>query len=183
MSSLRAISLLAVLIASSPLPAQPAPPDPATLELGRLLMARDERLYDDADTGTMRVQLQERLLAIPNGCAATSSECQSAAAEVALEFAPAFREAERGRRELITAHLIADRLSPEQARHALAYLRSDEGTRLFELLDLLRRPAATARRRRELERVVQRAGAPDVFPAARTRFLVRTRHLPRGAPR
>jgi hypothetical protein len=183
MNPIRMLAPALALLIAAPATAQPAPPDPAALELARLLMARDERLYDDADVGRMELQLQERLLASPGACGAENADCRNAAASVAQEFAPAFRRAERGRRELVTAYLVADRLSPDQARAALAYLRSEDGLRLFELLDTLGRPQATERRRRELDRRLARSGAPDVFPAAHARFLQRTRYLPRPAPR
>lgn len=164
-------------------PAQPpAPPDPAALELARLLMARDETLYDDAGTGRMQVRLENRLLESRGTCNPSSLDCRIAARAVAQEFAPVFRQSERTRAELITAYLIADRLPPEEARRTLQYLRGEEGSRLLDTLAALRRPEATEDRRRELERVVART-EPDAFPAAHARFLQRTRYLPRPAPR
>lgn len=178
-----ALFIAAAILPLAPALAQPASPDPAALELARLLMARDETLYDDdAGLSRMLVRLENRLLESPGACSTTSSDCREAAHAVAQAFAPAFRQSQRTRAELITAYLIADRLQPEQARRTLQYLRGEEGGRLLDMLAALRQPEATERRRRELDRIVVRA-APDAFPAAHARFLQRTRYMPRPAPR
>lgn len=180
----RGIALLvgAAILPVGPAPAQPASPDPAALELARLLMTRDETLYDDAGTSRLLARLENRLLESPGACSPSSADCRDAAHAVAQEFAPAYRQSQRARTELITAYLIADRLQPEQARRTVQYLRGEEGGRLLDMLAALRRPEATERRRRELDRIVART-APDAFPAAHARFLQRTRYLPRPAPR
>ena len=160
--------------------AQPAP-DPAALDLARLLMARDETLYDDSDLGRIQGRIAEQLLE-SNACDPYAAECQAEATAVAREFAPAYRQAERVRLELITAHLIADQFRPEQATHVAQYLRGEEGSRLLDTLALLRRPERTAQRRRELERAVGRTD-PRASAAALGRFRERTRYLPRARPR
>ena len=62
------------------------------------------------------------------------------------------------------------------------YLRTDEGGRLLATLALLRDPERTERRRRELERGLERT-TPDAMIAARAQFRQLTRNLPREAPR
>ena len=180
------IGRLAVLIAAAALPcgaafAQAAAPDPAALDLARLLMARDETLYDDGDTSRIQARIENQLLASEGACNPFQSECRGAATQVAREFAPAFRQSERARSEQITALLIADHLSGEELTRTLQYLRGDDGGRLLGLLTMLRDPELTQRRRRELERGVERT-TPDAMVAARAQFRRLTRNL-RPAPR
>jgi|GEM_PF-3994019 len=177
-----ALFIAAAILPLAPALGQPASPDPAALELARLLMARDETLYDDASASRMLSRLENRLLESPGACNPSSSDCRAEAAAVAQEFAPTFRQSQREREEVITAYLIADRLQPEQARRTVQYLRSEEGGRLLDTLAALRQPETTRRRRRELDRAVA-ATAPDAFPRAHALFLQRTRNMPRPAPR
>lgn len=178
--------LAAFLIACIVLPLTAAPaqqaPDPAALELARILMTRDESLYADADEGGPRQQLQEALLASPGACNPYLNECQAAAAAVAREFAPGFRQNERARAERITAYLLADTLRPEEMARMAQYLRGPDGGKLLGALALLRQPDRTERRRRELDRLVPRGGVGSLdAPLARFRHL--TRNIPRAAPR
>lgn len=161
--------------------AQPAP-DPAALELARILMARDESLYSDGDQGRARQQIQEALLASPGACNPYLDECQAAASVVAREFAPNFRQSERVRAERITAYLLADTLRPEEMARIARYLSGEEGGKLLGALALLRQPERTERRRRELDRLVPRTGLGSL-DAARARFRHLTRNTPRPAPR
>ena len=172
---------LALALPLSAAPAQPAP-DPAALDLARVLMARDESLYDDADVSRFQARVENSLLASPGACNAFVPACRSAAAEVAREFAPAVRRAERARSERITAFLLADSLRPEEMARIAHYVRSDEGGRFLAALALLRQPDRTERRRRELERSLARTD-PDALAEARARFRRATRNLPGPPPR
>lgn len=174
--------LLAAALPLAPLAAQLAAPDPAALDLARLLMARDETLYDDADTSRIQARIENQLLASEGACNPFQSACRGAAAQVARQFAPAYRQSERARREQITAYLIADNLRPDEMARLAQYLRTDEGGRLLATLALLRDPERTERRRRELERGLERT-VPDAMIAARAQFRQLTRNLPREAPR
>lgn len=176
-----AVFLIAAAMPLAPLAAQPAP-DPAALDLARLLMARDETLYDDADTSRIQARIENQLLASEGACNAFNSQCRGMATAVARDFAPAYRQSERARRELVTAYLIADNFRPEEMARLAQYLRTDEGGRLLTTLALLRDPERTERRRREIERSIERT-TPDAMIAARARFLRLTRNLPREAPR
>jgi hypothetical protein len=178
---LAAFAIAAIALPLTAAPAQPAP-DPAAIELARILMTRDESLYADTDDGGARGQLQEALLAAPGGCNPRLNECQTAAADVAREFAPAFSRNERARAERITAYLLADTLRPEEMARMAQYLRGPDGGKLLDAVALLRRPDRTARRRRELDRLVPRAGLGSV-DAALARFRQVTRNIPRAAPR
>jgi hypothetical protein len=180
--------LAALAVAGLALPltamAQPAPPapGPAALELARILMTRDESLYGDGDQGRARQQIQEALLASPDACNPYLDECQAAAAAVAREFAPNFRQSERVRAERITAYLLADTLGPEEMARIAQYLRGADGDKLLGALALLRQGDRTQRRRRELDRLVPRTGLGSL-DAARARFRHLTRNTPRPAPR
>jgi hypothetical protein len=157
-------------------------PDPAALDLARILMTRDESLYGDADQGGPRSQIREALLASPGACNQYLNECQAAAAAVAREFAPSFRQGERARAEQITAFLLADALRPEEMARIAQFLRGQDGGRMLEALALLRQPERTERRRRELESIVPRSGLGSL-DAALARFRQLTRNVPRAAPR
>jgi hypothetical protein len=178
---LAAFVIAALFLPLTAVPAQPAP-DPAALELARILMTRDESLYADADESGPRQQLQEALLAAPGGCNSYLNECQAAAAAAAREFAPAFRQNERARAERITAYLLADNLRPAEMARMVQYLRGPDGRKLLDAVALLRQPNRTERRRRELDRLLPRTGVGSLdAPLARFRHL--TRNIPRAAPR
>ncbi|HYI47489.1 MAG TPA: hypothetical protein VEX35_03395 [Allosphingosinicella sp.] len=181
--------LAALLIAAIAMPltgalAQPAPPapDPAAIELARVLLARDESLYGDSDDGRVRLQIQEALLAAPGGCNPYLNDCQAAAAAIAREFAPTYRQAGRARAERITAFLLADSLRPEEMARLAQFLRGEDGAKLLATLALLRDPERTERRRRELDRQIARTGMGPIGPAL-ARFRHVTRDMPRAAPR
>lgn len=177
----RLLAAFAIACIAPPAAAQRAP-DPAALDLARILMTRDESLYGDADESGPRSQIREALLASPGACNQYLNECQAAAAAVAREFAPGFRQAERTRAEQITAFLLADALRPEEMARIAQYLRGQDGGRMLEALALLRRPDRTERRRRELERAIPRSGLGSL-DAAIARFRQLTRNVPRAAPR
>lgn len=176
------IVMAAAALPLAPLAAQQGAPDPAALELARLLMSRDETLYADSDTSRIQARIENQLLAMDGACNPFQSACRGAATQVAQQFAPAYRQSERARLEQITAFLIADNLRPEEMARLAQYLRTDEGSRLLATLALLRDPERTERRRRELERSIERT-TPDAIVAARARFRQLTRNLPREAPR
>lgn len=157
----------------------PAAPDPAALDLARVLVARDPSLYDDADIVRIQARIERALTGANDGCDPSHSECRAAAADVAREFAPAYREAERARTERITAFLLADMLRPEEMARIAQYLRSAEGGRFLDAWALLRDRDRSRQRRRELERQLDRT-IPDALAAARARFRQRTRNLPRA---
>lgn len=180
---------LAILLAAASAPfcaaaalAQSAAPDPAALDLARLLLSRDETLYGEIDTSDIEADIANRLLAPGEYCDNRQTECQSAAHTAAQQFAPTFRQAERARREQITAYLISDNLRPEELARVAQYLRGGEGGRLLDMLAMLRDPDRSRARRRELERMLQRS-MPDVLTAARARFRQLTRNMPQPAPR
>lgn len=174
--------LIAAALPMSALLAQPVAPDPAALDLARLLMSRDETLYDDIDTGDIETNIANQLLAPGDICDNRRTECQGAAHAAARQFAPTFRQSERTRRELITAYLISDNLRSDELARVTQYLRSDEGSRLLTTLALLRDRRRTRERRRELERVLERT-TPDVLGAARARFRQLARNMAQPAPR
>jgi hypothetical protein len=180
---IRRLALL--LVAGFALPraalAQPAL-DPAALDLARVLLSRDETLYDDGDLRPFQARIENRLLASEGACNAFVPECRAAATQVAREYAPAYRRLERERTERITAYLLADTLRPDEMVRIGQYLRGDEGRRFLDALALLREPERTEQRRRELERSLARTGG-DTLAAARASFRQRTRNLARPAPR
>jgi len=176
-----AIALAAVALPLTAAAAQPPALDPAALELARFLMARDPSLYDDADLGRFQARVQQDLLA-QNYCNAFLSECQSQAIVVARQFAPAYRISQRERSERITAYLLADALRPEELRHVLQYVRSDEGGHFLTAMASLRDSDASQHRRRELQRMLERAPG-DPLAEARALFRQRTRNLAPPPPR
>lgn len=173
--------LIAAALPAAPLSAQTAP-DPGALDLARLLMSRDDTLYGDIDTGDIQTNIANQLLAPGDVCDNRRTECQSAAHAAAQQFAPAFRQSERARREVLTAYLISDTLRPGELARVGQYLRSDEGDRLLAMLAMLRDPQRTRTRRRELERTLDRT-VPNVLAAARARFRQLTRNMAQPAPR
>lgn len=180
----RLAALLLTGMLAAPVPAVAQPPlDPAALELARVLMMRDPSLYDDADTNRIQSRIENLLLAEPGACNAFVPACRGAATEAARQFAPQFRQEDRGRRERIMAYLLADQLQPAEMARFAQYLRSDEGGRLFATIALLRRDdERVQRRRRELERMLERS-TPGAMAAARAEFRRRSRNIPRAAPR
>lgn len=178
----RLTALVAAGLATAPALAQRAPPlDPAALDLARLLLERDETIRGEEDLGSIRARIAEELLA-SNACDPGVLDCRNLASEVAREFAAGYRESERTRHERITAYLIADRLQPAQMVHVAQYLRSGEGVALLETLAMLREPERTERRRREIERTLERT-VPRASVAALAQFRERSRYLPRARPR
>ena len=155
--------------------------DPAALDLARLLMSRDDRLYDDADLGRFRVRIETALLASEGSCDPANNECQGAAAAVAAEYAPALRLRHRDSAERFAADQLATRMQPQEMARIAAWLRSSEGAHFLEAWEALRDPRAV-RRRRELQADIARS-APGIFARARALFRQRTVNLPRAAPR
>ncbi len=175
-------ALLLAGLLTAPAAAQP-PLDPAALELARVLMQRDQSLYDDADTSRLQSRIENVLLAEPGACNAFVPACRGAATEAARQFAPAFRQEERARRERITAYLLADQLQPAEMARFAQYLRGEEGGRLLAAVAMLRQDDdRVQRRRRELERMLERT-MPGAMADARADFRRRSRNVPRAAPR
>ena len=156
-------------------------PDPAALDLARLLMSRDEGLYDDADLGRFRVRIESALLASEGSCDPANNECQGAAAAVAAQYAPALRLSHREAAERIAAGQLAALIPPGETARIAGWLRSGEGMHFLAAWEALRDPRA-ARRRRELQDDFARS-APGIFSRARALFRQRTANLPRPAPR
>lgn len=183
-----AIFLIGLTMTAPAAPAQPPvsvpspAPDPAALDLARLLMSRDPSLYDDAEIGRFRTRLEAALLASEGACNPFVTACQAAAAGVAAEFAPALRQSHRERSERLTAAELSASLRPEEMTRIAAWLRSAEGGRFLDAWASLRDPESAARRRRALQSDPART-APTVFNPARASFRQRTRNLPQPAPR
>lgn len=176
------LSLAGALAWSGPALAQLPPLDPAALELARVLMRRDPTLYGDADLDRARARIENLLLAEPGACNAFVSACRSAAAAAAERYATAFRDAERERQERITAYLLAETLRPEEMARFAAYLGTEEGSRLFAAIAMLREGGRSERRRRELDRELART-TPGALAEARAMFRRNSRNLPAAAPR
>ena len=149
-------ALLLAGFLAAPAAAQP-PLDPAALELARVLMQRDQSLYDDADTARLQARIENQLLAEPGACNAFVPACRGAATEAARQFAPAFRQEERARRERITAYLLADQLQPAEMARFAQFLSGEEGGRLLAAgAAPARRPGAAWRPRRAAGRPPRR---------------------------
>ncbi|HTU12538.1 MAG TPA: hypothetical protein VMG08_16730 [Allosphingosinicella sp.] len=173
-----------LLLGATAVPAAAQPPlDPAALDLARVLMQRDESLYDDADSSRIQSRIENLLLAEPGACNAFVPACRAAATGAAQLHAPSFRQAERARREQVTAYLLADRLQPAEMARFATYLRGEEGGRLLAALASLRQDdAQVQRRRREIERMLERS-TPGALAEARAEFRRRSRNLPAAPPR
>jgi hypothetical protein len=173
-----------IALTALPAPAAAQPPlDPAALDLARVLMSRDPTLYDDADTSRIQSRIENLLLAEPGACNAFVPACRSAATAAAQQYAPAFRQEDRTRRERITAYLLSDMLRPDEMGRFAQYLRSEEGGRLFSAIAMLRQDDDRIQRRRhELERMLERS-MPGAMADARADFRRRSRNLPAAPPR
>jgi hypothetical protein len=172
----------ALLLPAASAQAQPTAPGPAALDLARLLMSRDQSLYDDADLARFRSRLESALLGSEGSCSQTNTDCQAAAAAVALQYAPALRQIYRERSERLIAETLAARLRPEELVHVAAWVRGEEGSRFLDAWASLHDPEAAQRRRRELQRDLVQT-SPSIFNPARALFRQRTRNLPQPAPR
>ena len=171
---------LIVPAASAQTPA--AASDPAALDLARLVMGRDQSLYDDADLGRFQARIEAALLASEGSCNPSLTDCQAAAAEVAAQYAPALRQNHRERSELLTAATLAATLRPEEMIRIAAWLRSDEGGHFLAAWAALRDPEPARQRRRALQGDLAR-NAPAIFNPARALFGQRIRDIPRAPPR
>jgi hypothetical protein len=154
--------------------------DPAALDLARLLMSRDPSLYDDADLGRFRSRLQTVLLGSEGTCAPSNTECQALAGEIAAQYAPALRQAQRDRSERLTAATLAGTMSVDEMIHVAAWLRSEEGRHFIDAWGSLR-DSDHVRERRALRDPAQ--SAPAIFNPARALFRQRSVNLPQPAPR
>ena len=161
-------------------PPSAAAADPAALDLARLMMSRDPSLYDDADLGRFRSRLQTALLGSEGACAPSNSECQLLAGQIAAQYAPALRQAQRDRSERLTAATLARTMSVEEMIHVAAWLRSEEGRHFIDAWGALR-DSDHVRERRELRDPAQ--SAPAIFNPARALFRQRSVNLPQPAPR
>jgi len=174
--------LAALLMAAAPLPAAAQPAlDPAALDLARVLMAQDPSLHG-ADPGRVRSRIENILLREPGACNPSLSDCRLAAAAAVDRHAAAFLQEELARQERINAWLLADTLRPEEMARFAGFLRSPEGTRLVMALGLLRDNDRTGRRRRELERMMERT-EPAALASARAEFRRQSRNIAAAPPR
>ena len=180
---LAALLIAGTLLAPAAASAQPQPaaPGPAALDLARLLMSRDESLYDDADLGRFRSRLQNGLLGAEGTCDARLSECQAAAAEIAAQYAPDLRRDYRAQSERLTAGQLAAMLSPAEMADVAAWLRGTEGRHFLDAWALLRDPDHVRQRRRLLDGNLAQI-SPAIFNRARAQFRERSRNLPQPAP-
>jgi len=179
----RLAALLLIAAAAAPVRAAAQPPlDPAALDLARVLMSQDRSLDADADLPSVRGRIENILLREPGACNPSLSDCRLAAASAVERFAPAFQQEERARQVRINAYLLADSLRPEEMARFAAFLRSEEGTRLVMALGLLRDNDRTGRRRRELERMMERT-TPAALAQARAEFRRQSRNIPAAPPR
>jgi hypothetical protein len=169
----------AMILPAASAQAPTAAPDPA-LDLARLLMSRDQTLYDDADLGRFRVRIANALLGTESSCSPANADCQALAVEIAGQFAAALRQSQRDRSERLTAATLARRMSPGEMAHVAAWLRSDEGGHFVDAWGSLRDPDSV-RERHELRDPAQ--SAPAIMNPARALFRQRSRNLPQPAPR
>jgi len=176
--------LIAMVLIVPAASAQPpaAAPDPAALELARLLMQRDETLFDDADISRFRIRIEAALLSSEGSCTPSLIDCQAEARNVAEQFAPALRQNHRERTERMIAATLAERLQPAEMTRVTAWLRSDEGGHFLAAWAALRDPDAIQQRRRALQDDLAR-NVPAIFNPAHALFLQRSRNLPHAAPR
>jgi len=172
----------ALVLPAAPARAQTAAPDPAALDLARLLMSRDPSLYDEADLGRLRNRIQTALLGSEAPCNTRASECQAAAAEIGGRYAPALRQHLRLRSEQLTAAALQRAIRPEEMVRVASWLRSAEGSHFLEAWAGLRDPDAVRQRRRAIEGDLAES-APAIFNAARGELRQRSRNLPQPAPR
>ena len=131
---LAALLIAGALILPAPAAAQQpaAASDPAALDLARLLMSRDETLYDDADLGRFRARIESALLGLEGTCNPRATECQAAAGQIATRFAPILRQQMRERSERLTAATLARAMRPEEMGRVAAWLRSEEGRHFLD---------------------------------------------------
>jgi len=181
---LAALLIAGALVLPAAAAAQPpaAAPDPAALDLARLLMSRDLTLYDDADLGRFRARIESALLGLEGTCNPRATECQTAATQIATRFAPILRQHVRERSELLTAATLARTMRPEEMVRVAAWLRSEEGRHFLDAWAALRDPDGMRERRRALEGDLAET-APAVFNTARTLFRQQSRNLPQAPPR
>jgi hypothetical protein len=177
-----ALVAAALVLPAASAQAQPAAADPAALDLARLLMSRDQSLYDDADLGRFRARIESALLGSEGACNQTNTDCQAAAAGVAIQYAPALRQVYRERAERLIAATLAARLRPEELAHVAIWVRGEEGSHFLEAWASLHDPDGAQQRRRELQRDLVQT-APTIFNPARALFRQRTVNLPQPAPR
>lgn len=180
---------LFLLCAASLLPwtaagAQPlAPdPDPAALEVARLILAATPIAVRPVDVALEERTLEFSLLYVRadyRPCDRANPECQAAARSVAREFAPLMNQGGERLRERILAYQLADRLRPEQLRGMGAFFRTADGRAFVEAWRTLwQAPAPSRERREEIERQAQ-VGQPSPYRDAVRRFRDLTAHLPR----
>lgn len=178
-----------LLCAASLLPwtaagAQPLPPDPdpAALEVARLILAATPIAIPSADVALEERTLEFSLLYVRpdyRPCDRANPECQAAARSVAREFAPLMNRGGQRLRERILAYQLADRLRPEQLRGMAAFFGSADGRAFVEAWRTLWAAPPSRERREEIERRAH-AGQPEPYRDAIRRFRELTAHLPRA---
>ena len=181
---LAALLIAGALLLPAAAAAQPssAAADPAALDLARLLMSRDQSLYDDADLGRYRARIESTLLGMAGTCDSRAPECHAAASQIAARLAPIHRQHVRERSERLTAAALAARMRTDEMSRVSAWLRSDEGRHFLHAWAALRDPDSMRERRRALEGDLAESD-PPVFNTAIALFRRQSRGLPQAPPR
>ena len=180
----RALPLFAAaLLSGASAAAQPsvaADPDPAAVEVARLLLTALPRAQStDAEVTREQQRLEETFLNVryPDACDRTNADCLAAARAVAREYAPAIVRRLQMQRERELAYGLMGRLSPEQLARLATFFRSADGHVFADAWGALWRPASPEQRR-VIECRAQ-AGLPEPWAEARRSFRERTASLPR----
>jgi len=179
---------LLLLCAASLLPwtaagAQPLPPDPdpAALEVARLILASTPIVTRPVDVANEERALERTLLHVGlehRPCDRANPECLAAARSVAREFAPLMNQGGERRRERLLAYQLADRLRPAQLANMAAFFRSADGRAFVEAWRMLWQAGSSRERLEEIERQAS-VGQPSPWRDAVRRFRELTAHLPR----
>jgi hypothetical protein len=163
--------------------AQPLPPDPdpAALEVARLILAATPFTTRPVDVANEQRMLEFSLLAVRadyRPCDRANPECLAAARSVSREFGPLMNQGGERLRERILAYTLADRLPPEQLHRMSAFFSTPDGRAFVEAWRTLWQAAPSRERMRQIELQAQ-VGQPSPFQDAIRRFSELTADLPR----
>lgn len=181
MRGLALLLLAGVAASASAGRAQPLPsdPDPAAIEVARIMIASIPRRPVASDTEAER-GIEGALLSVLASeppCDRNNAECRAAAQAIARQFAPAVSRRDRELRERMMAYALMDSLRPDQLGRLAATLRTEEGRLFIEAWTSLLTGRAP-RRQDEIEcRAHERL--PNPYAEAHILFRQRTAHLPR----
>lgn len=179
-----ALLLFAGLMASSAASrAQPLPPDPdpAAVEVARIMIASipRPRVHVSSDAEEER-RIEESLLsalAPERPCDRNNGECRAAAQAIARQFAPAVTRRDRELGERMMAYALMDALRPDQLGRLAATLRTEDGRLFIQAWNSLWTGRAPQRQDEIDCRARERL--PNPYAEARILFRQRTAHLPR----